>query len=78
MSSIVYFLYHHFLFPGSEVLSHLSIIVRGEGGRGRTFEGLTMNVEFCEDNFGSSKKMRYLRNNRGGGGPPGPLPWIRH
>ena len=76
MSSIAFFLYHHFLFPGIEVLSHLSIIVRGGGG---TFEGLTMNVEFCEDNFGSSKKMRYLRNNRGGGGgPPGPLPWIRH
>ena len=75
MSSIAYFLHHHFLFPGSEVLSHLSIIYR-RGGRGRTFEGLTMNVEFCEDNLGSSKKMRYLRNNRGGGGgvPRGPFP----
>ena len=37
-----------------------------------------MNVEFCEDNSGTSKKMRYFRKNRGGGGggggrTPGPL-----
>ena len=34
-----------------------------------------MNVEFCEDNSGTSKKMRYFRKNKGGGGggasPPG-------
>ena len=31
---------------------------KGEG-RG-AFEGLTMNVEFCERNSGGSKKMRYF------------------
>ena len=34
--------------------------------------GLTMNVELCEDNSGRSKKMRYLRKNRGRGPPPHP------
>ena len=34
------------------------------------FEGL--NVEFCEDNSGRSKKMRYFRTNiKGGGGGGG-------
>ena len=33
-----------------------------------------MNVKFCEDNFGSSKKMRYFRKISGGSGPPGPFP----
>ena len=33
-----------------------------------------MNVEFCEDNSGRSKKMRYFRTNmRGGGGGGAPL-----
>ena len=41
----------------------------GWGGRG-AFEGLTMNVEFCEDNSSSSKKIRYFRKNKGGGGGP--------
>ena len=27
------------------------------------FEGLTMNVEFCEDNSGRSKKMCYFQKN---------------
>ena len=40
---------------------------------GSTFEGLTMNVEFCEDNSGSSKKMHYFRKNKG---EEWPLPWI--
>ena len=40
----------------------------GGGGGGGAFKGLTMNVEFCADNFGSSLKIRYFRNNKGGGG----------
>ena len=32
----------------------------GGGGGGGAFEGLIMNVEFCEDNAGRAKKMRYL------------------
>ena len=28
-------------------------------GGGAAFEGLTMNVEFCEDNSDRSKTMRY-------------------
>ena len=51
-------------------------------GGGGVFKGLTINVEFCEDNSGRSKKMRYIsEKNKGGGGggrSPGPLPWIRH
>ena len=52
-------------------------------GGGGVFEGLTINVEFCEDNSGRSKKMRYIseKNNGGGGGgkgggggPPVPSP----
>jgi len=27
-----------------------------------------MNIEFCEENSGTSKKMRYFRKNKGGGG----------
>ena len=46
---------------------------RWEGGWG-VGEGLTMNVEFCEDNFGSAQEVRYSRKNKG----PGPLLWIRH
>ena len=55
---------------------------RGEG-RG-AFEGLTMNVEFCERNSGGSKNMRYFRIFffLGGGGKGGMspvlLPWICH
>ena len=30
-----------------------------------------MNVEFCEDNSGTSKKMHYFRKNKGGGGGGG-------
>ena len=26
---------------------------------------LTMNIEFCEENSGTSKKMRYFRKNKG-------------
>ena len=56
----------------------------GGGGGGGAFEGLTMNVEFCEDNSGDPKKIRYFRKIAEGGGgggfpgPPWPLPWIRH
>ena len=32
----------------------------GGGGGGDAFEGLIMNVEFCKDNYGSSKEMRYF------------------
>ena len=36
---------------------------------------LSMNVEFCEDNSGTTKKMCYFRKNKGGGPyPPGPSP----
>ena len=43
------------------------------GGGGGTFEGFTMNVEFCEDNPSSSKKMRYFQKVTGKkGGPLGP------
>ena len=44
--------------------------VGGEGGRGGggAFEGLTVNVEICENNSGRSKKMRYFRKIRRGGG----------
>ena len=42
----------------------------GGGGGGGAFEGLTMNVEFCEDNSGRSKKMRYFQKNKGSGSPP--------
>ena len=34
---------------------------------------LTMNVEFCEDNSGTSKKMCYFQKNKVGACPPGPL-----
>ena len=37
------------------------------GGGGGAFEGLTMNVEFCEDNSGRSKKMRCFRKITGWG-----------
>ena len=30
-----------------------------EGGGGGTFEGLTMNVEFCEDNSDSGRKCTF-------------------
>ena len=38
------------------------------GSRPSAKEGarLTMNVEFCEDNSGTSKKMRYFRKNKVG------------
>ena len=46
---------------------------------------LTMNIEFCEKNSGTSKKMRYFRKNKGGGGGGGggggacgTSKWIRH
>ena len=42
----------------------------GGGGGGGAFEGLTINIEFCEDNSGRSKKTRYFRKIRGGGGLP--------
>ena len=46
---------------------------------GGACEGLAVNVEFCANNSGRSKKMRYFRKDRegeggGGTGPPGPLP----
>ena len=28
-----------------------------------------MNIEFCEENSGTSKKMHYFRKNKGGLGP---------
>ena len=31
---------------------------------------MTMNVEFCEDNSGASKKMRYFRKNKVGARTP--------
>ena len=31
---------------------------------------LTINVEFCEDNSGTLKKMRYFRKNKVAGAPP--------
>ena len=37
---------------------------KGVGAGGGSFEGLTMNVEFCEDNSGSEQKMRYFRKIR--------------
>ena len=42
------------------------------GSRPSAKEGarLTMNVEFCEDNFGTSKKMRYFRKNKVGARAP--------
>ena len=45
--------------------------------RGPVFESLNMNVKFCEDNSGTSKKMRHFRKNKVGA-VPGPLPWICH
>ena len=45
---------------------------KGVGGGGGAFEGLTMNVEFCENNQ-RSKKVRYFRKNEGGGGLAPPL-----
>ena len=39
---------------------------------------LTMNVEFCKDNSGTSKKMRYFFKNKVAGWAPWALPWIRH
>ena len=42
-------------------------VLQLEGGRG-AFEGLTMNVEFYEDNSGSAQKMRFFRKKKGGGG----------
>ena len=42
------------------------------GSRPSAKEGarLTMNVEFCEDNSGTSKKMRYFRKNEVGARAP--------
>ena len=37
--------------------------------RGPAFKGLTMNVEFCKGNSGTSKKMRYFRKNKVGAWP---------
>ena len=34
-------------------------------------QSLTMNVEFCEDNSGSSNIMRYFPKKNGGGGGGG-------
>ena len=46
------------------------------GSRPSAKEGarLTMDVEFCEDNSGTSKKMRYFRKNKVGATPPLDLP----
>ena len=56
----------------------LGMFVLGSGGsRPSAKEGahLTMNVEFCEDNSSTSKKMRFFRQNKEGGpDPPGPSP----
>ena len=40
------------------------------------FEGLTMNVEFCEDNSGNGQKMRYSGKKGGRVGPPDPDPGL--
>ena len=39
-------------------------------GGGGAFEGLTINAEFCKDNSGRSKKMRYFRKNKEVATPP--------
>ena len=48
------------------------------GSRPSAKEGvrLTMKVEFCEDNSGTSKKMRYFRKNKVGGPGRGPGPRV--
>ena len=61
------------LFPVLVVEGVLSVADPPMGGP--PFEGLTMNVEFCEENSSRSKKMRYFRKNSGEGGgraPKGP------
>ena len=42
------------------------------GSRPSVEEGarLTRNVQFCEDNSGTSKKMRYFQKNKVGAQPP--------
>ena len=53
---------------------HLRLGGGGGGGGGvDTFKGLTMNVEFCEDDSGSSKKNALFpkKNKWGEGGFPG-------
>ena len=42
----------------------------GKRGGGGALKGLTINVEFCDDNSGRSKKMRYFRKIRVGGRAP--------
>ena len=62
-------------------LRHMSVagpdLHPAKGGGGGAFEGLTINVEFCEDNSGGrSKKMRYFRKYKvGEAGAPGPGPY---
>ena len=50
--------------PKTSTVADPDLQLVGEG-----FKGLTMNVEFCEDNSGSSKKMLYFRKITGGTGP---------
>ena len=57
--------------------------MQGSGGsrpsakEGLVFKGLTMNVKFCENNSGTSKKMRYFQKNKVGAWGPWPFLWIR-
>ena len=57
--------------------------MQGSGGsrpsakEGLIFKGLTMNVKFCENNSGTSKKMRYFQKNKVGAWGPWPFLWIR-
>ena len=38
--------------------------------KGPAFKGLTMNLEFCEDNSGTSKKMHNFQENKVGAWAP--------
>ena len=38
---------------------HLKGIGGGGGGGGGTFEGLTMNVEFCQDNSADQRNSQF-------------------
>ncbi len=61
-----------------EVLCQTRVFCGGSRLPAKEGARLTINVEFCEDNSGTSKKMRYFRKNKVGARAPGPLPWIRH
>ena len=56
-------------FPSKEHSFDCNSVVVSGRSRPSAKEGarLSMNVEFCEDNSGTSKKMRYFRKNKVGG-----------